>query len=400
VTRFLILCDRFFSLPGYVFLALAVCLFLGLLAVSCARRGMLDRRALGIAGMAAVIAAVGVYGSYRVFRVYIGMLGGRQLPKVTLLAPKAGETIGTTVELRAHATDLPGALGPIAAVRDVEFWLYHRSFVEQHAGNRESKVFLGSVSGPTPDDLYATSWTCSNPYTPARDGDHSGGAGTRTYVLPNDGRPYSIQAHGLDDEWRANPGRPGYSARVTVGFTPCPAIDEGQAWRRDWELEEGFALDIDSEGYRFPTSIVFVPEPGPGPKDPLYFVTELRGAIKVVTNDRTVHTFADDFFRLELPYELPNMRAEIGLGAVSRARAWLRVRVVRIRGRRRPLAQRHHPLSVDSEDVLARADGCRPFHGRLRGLSVLALSPDRPHGGARGCPLRGGRRCTALERGP
>ena len=87
-------------------------------------------------------------------------------------------------------------------------------------------------------------------------------------------------------------------------------------WHSDWELADGFVVDIDTEGYRFPTSIAFVPDPGPGPKDPLYFVTELRGALKVVTNDRTVHTFADGFFRLELPYELPNMRAEIGLGAV------------------------------------------------------------------------------------
>src|SRR5690606_4660665 len=36
----------------------------------------------------------------------------------------------------------------------------------------------------------------------------------------------------------------------------------------------------------------FVPEPGPEPDAPLYFVTELRGTIKVVTNDRTVRTFA------------------------------------------------------------------------------------------------------------
>jgi hypothetical protein len=315
VTRILILADRFFSLPWSAFLALLALLLAIVLVLARARVGAFDRRVFRIAALAVVVTVVGTYGSYKVFRRVSGMLG-RHLPKVTLLAPKAGDTLGNTVELRAHATDLPGALGPIAAVRDVEFWLYHPSFVEQHAGNRESKVFLGSVSGPTPDDRYETSWTCSNPYTPERDGDHSGGAGTRTYVLANDGRPYSIQAHGLDDEWRAKPGRPGYSERVTVTFTPCPATTVGQDWRSDWELAEGLALDIDSEGYRFPTSIAFVPQPGPGPKDPFYFVTELRGAIKVVTNDRSVYTFADNFFRLELPYELPNMRAEIGLGAV------------------------------------------------------------------------------------
>ena len=95
------------------------------------------------------------------------------------------------------------------------------------------------------------------------------------------------------------------------------ANPEGEDWRAEWELARGFALDVDTDGYHFPTSIAFVPSPGPGPKDPLYFVTELRGKLKVVTNDRSVLTFAEDFFHLALPYELPNMRAEIGLGAVA-----------------------------------------------------------------------------------
>ena len=105
-------------------------------------------------------------------------------------------------------------------------------------------------------------------------------------------------------------------AIVEILAVTSAIADEADAWRSDWELAQGFAIDIDSEGYRFPTSIAFVPNPGPRPKDPLYFVTELRGALKVVTNDRSVLTFADSFFHLTLPYELPNMRAEIGLGAV------------------------------------------------------------------------------------
>src|SRR3954454_3706539 len=63
-------------------------------------------------------------------------------------------------------------------------------------------------------------------------------------------------------------------------------------WRSDWAVEPGFHLEVDSSGYSLPTAIAFVPHPGPGPKDPLYFVTELRGDIKVVTNDRTVYDFA------------------------------------------------------------------------------------------------------------
>lgn len=220
MTTLLILTDRVFSLPTPALLSLWAAVVMVALLAARARYGGLGRRAVKSAGVLVLVVTCAMYGYYKVFRRYTGMLG-RHLPTVTLLAPKAGETIGNIVELRAHATDEPGAFGPIAAVRDVEFWLYHPSFVEQHPGNHESKVLLGSVVGPTSGDIYTTSWSCSNPFTPARDGDHGGGDGTRTYVLPTDGRGYQIQAHGLDDEWRAKPGRPGYSERVTVVFTPC-----------------------------------------------------------------------------------------------------------------------------------------------------------------------------------
>ncbi|MFP8874992.1 MAG: PQQ-dependent sugar dehydrogenase, partial [Myxococcota bacterium] len=67
----------------------------------------------------------------------------------------------------------------------------------------------------------------------------------------------------------------------------------------EWALAPGFALETDATGFELPSAIAFVPNPGPDPQDPLYFVTELRGRIKVVSNDRRVHTFAEDFFSLE-----------------------------------------------------------------------------------------------------
>lgn len=71
-------------------------------------------------------------------------------------------------------------------------------------------------------------------------------------------------------------------------------------WKNKWAVPDGFSIDIDTEGYEYPTAIAFVPNPGADPKDPLYFVTELRGTVKVVTNDRTVHTFAEGFMRTDL----------------------------------------------------------------------------------------------------
>ncbi|GIK57637.1 MAG: glucose dehydrogenase [Chloroflexota bacterium] len=87
----------------------------------------------------------------------------------------------------------------------------------------------------------------------------------------------------------------------------------------EWAVQPGFYVEVDTQGYEFPTAIAFVPEPGPNPKDPLYFVTELRGKIKVITNDRTVYTFADDFGVFKPLQELPHEHAQNGLVSVCLA---------------------------------------------------------------------------------
>jgi glucose/arabinose dehydrogenase len=52
----------------------------------------------------------------------------------------------------------------------------------------------------------------------------------------------------------------------------------------------------------------------------LYFVTELRGKIKVVTNDRTVYTFAEGFLQSEFGNEqVPVGESEYGLGGLCLA---------------------------------------------------------------------------------
>jgi len=107
--------------------------------------------------------------------------------------------------------------------------------------------------------------------------------------------------------------------RLTVLCFPAalPAqVPAAPDWRSDWALAEGFSLRRDAEGFRFPTSITFVPRPGSEPDDPLYFVTELQGTIKVVTNDRRVHTFATDVMSLTPRDTLPAQRGEVGLAGL------------------------------------------------------------------------------------
>ncbi|MDA0347754.1 MAG: PQQ-dependent sugar dehydrogenase [Verrucomicrobia bacterium] len=94
------------------------------------------------------------------------------------------------------------------------------------------------------------------------------------------------------------------------------SLNLGADWKDDYAVAEGFRLEIDSQGYRFPTAIAFVPNPGTNPDSPLYFVTEIRGRLMVVSNDRTVRTFAEDFFKLEPVLELPEVAGEIGMAGL------------------------------------------------------------------------------------
>ena len=54
----------------------------------------------------------------------------------------------------------------------------------------------------------------------------------------------------------------------------------------------GFVIEEVGADYRLPVNIAFVPDPGPDPDDPLYYVTELYGSIQVVTRDGSRSTFA------------------------------------------------------------------------------------------------------------
>ena len=98
-----------------------------------------------------------------------------------------------------------------------------------------------------------------------------------------------------------------------LGLVHTPIARADDEWKTDWRVAPGFSITSDTTGYRFPTAIAFVPQPGPGPKDPLYFVTEIRGTIKVVTNDRSVYVFSDELIVSTPPEELPALAGETGM---------------------------------------------------------------------------------------
>lgn len=106
--------------------------------------------------------------------------------------------------------------------------------------------------------------------------------------------------------------------------SPIPQISLSDSvqefdWRSDWEVRTGFSLTVDTLGYNFPTSIAFVPNPGTNPNSPLYFVTELQGTLKVVTNDRNVITYAKDFIPLSTDTDVRTVQDQFGMAGLCLA---------------------------------------------------------------------------------
>ncbi|MBX7106528.1 MAG: PQQ-dependent sugar dehydrogenase, partial [Gemmataceae bacterium] len=59
-----------------------------------------------------------------------------------------------------------------------------------------------------------------------------------------------------------------------------------------WLVRPGYVVEPVQTGLRLAVNIAFVPNPGPNPSDPLYYVTELYGSIRVVRRDGTSSMFA------------------------------------------------------------------------------------------------------------
>ncbi|MFN0060038.1 MAG: PQQ-dependent sugar dehydrogenase [Planctomycetota bacterium] len=84
-------------------------------------------------------------------------------------------------------------------------------------------------------------------------------------------------------------------------------------WRVD---QPGFKVEIVATGFRLPVNIAFVPNPGPDPEDPLYYVTELYGTIKVVRRDAQVINYATDLLNYDPGGAFPGS-GEQGLSGIA-----------------------------------------------------------------------------------
>ncbi|MGB7061686.1 MAG: PQQ-dependent sugar dehydrogenase [Candidatus Zixiibacteriota bacterium] len=73
----------------------------------------------------------------------------------------------------------------------------------------------------------------------------------------------------------------------------------------NWELREGFKIEKVVSGLSLPVNLAFVPKPKKEKGSPLFYLTELYGRIKVVSNEFKLSVFAEDLLNYEPDSKMP-----------------------------------------------------------------------------------------------
>jgi glucose/arabinose dehydrogenase len=84
---------------------------------------------------------------------------------------------------------------------------------------------------------------------------------------------------------------------------------------KSWQVFPGFDIELMVSGLDLPVNLAFVSDPNTNPSSPLLYVTELYGAVKVITNDWKVHTYATGLLNYPPDYKLPGT-GESGLTGI------------------------------------------------------------------------------------
>jgi len=81
-------------------------------------------------------------------------------------------------------------------------------------------------------------------------------------------------------------------------------------------MQPGYKVDVIAGGFRLPVNIAFIPNAGPNPEDPLFYVTELYGTIKVVRRNGVVSNYATNLLNFS-PTGLFPGSGEQGLAGIA-----------------------------------------------------------------------------------
>lgn len=97
------------------------------------------------------------------------------------------------------------------------------------------------------------------------------------------------------------------------GTYPMSSPGADVAWTA---IQPGYAIDEVAGDLQLPTNIAFVPNPGSRPQDPLLYITELYGTIKVMTRDGAVSDYALDLLNFDPNGDFPGA-GEQGLTGIA-----------------------------------------------------------------------------------
>lgn len=106
-----------------------------------------------------------------------------------------------------------------------------------------------------------------------------------------------------------------WSEVATRSFGTASAGAEGSP-AVAWTARPGYAVEIFAGGLQLPVNIAMVPDPGPHPGDPLLYVTELYGTVKVITRDGSVHDYATGLIDFDPTGDFPGS-GEMGLTGIA-----------------------------------------------------------------------------------
>jgi len=84
---------------------------------------------------------------------------------------------------------------------------------------------------------------------------------------------------------------------------------------KNWIVYPGFDLDLAATGLDLPVNIAFIPSPKKDSKAPFFYVTELYGQVKAVTQEGTVSTYAQKLLNYNPTPEIPG-HGESGLTGI------------------------------------------------------------------------------------
>lgn len=150
-------------------------------------------------------------------------------------------------------------------------------------------------------------------------------------------------------------------------------------------MQAGFLVEQVAGDFQLPTNIAFVPNPGPNASDPLFYVTELYGTIKVVTRDFTVSTYASGLLNFNPTGNFPGS-GEQGLTGIVVDPATGNLYVTRVTSSTPGVESApHYPqvvrvTSIDGGHTAATTTVIRDMVGETMGqshqISNISIGPD------------------------